>query len=432
MHIVLIAHYYPPINSSGAKRAESLSKYFISFGHDVTVITTCKRRSDGDFTETVPKGVKIVELDWSGLERPSVNSGVTFESMYSGKPSWRRRLKDWVMGVFGQIPDPRLPFALAFLMPWLAQSAKNSIRHADIVIGTTPPWPMILAAIFCKLRFGTTCILDYRDHFSECHEMPGSRFAKLVEKIIDKKLISFSDQVICVSDPMSGYYKKLGENVETILNGYDHELLIEARTKTNIINDDFVRIRYMGIVSPGRVPYGLLRALVIIKERRFDLFKKLRIEFYGNASILNNVLKKSYCEVEGAFFFYGPISYVDSLKKIIEADYLLFSETSSMKTISAQGILTTKLFEYIGAGRPIIGHISSDTLAGQLLIKSGGRHIIGESPEIFISAMLNESFYMRYEDYFSPISESLSRKSQASKYARILEKYVLQNKDIEI
>lgn len=52
MHIVLIAYYYPPINSSGAKRAEALSKYFCAFGHHVTVITTRKTRADGDCPTT--------------------------------------------------------------------------------------------------------------------------------------------------------------------------------------------------------------------------------------------------------------------------------------------------------------------------------------------------------------------------------------------
>ncbi len=426
MKIVLITHYYPPINSSGAKRAESLSKYFTSLGHEVTVITTQKSSADGEFTESVPMGVHLVELDWLGRKRSSVDTGVSFEPMYSGKPTWRRRLKDFVMAVLGQVPDPRLPFALAFLFPWLDNSATDAIRKADIVIGTTPPWPMVLAALLCKLRFGKSCVLDYRDHFSECHEMPGGRFAKWLEKVIDQRLVTAADHVVCISEPMSSYYRTLAPNVETILNGYDHEILNEARRNCHVIQDGHVRIRYMGIVSPGRVPHNLLKALVRLNFLYPDLFRRLRFEFFGNATQIQEVLNKTYPEIESAFHFFQPVRYHESLQKIIEADYLLFSETSSKKTISAQGILTTKLFEYIGAGRPILGDISPETLAGGLLINSDERNIVGENSDLFFNAMIHSSFYERLEDKISPMSQLLSRKSQALTYANLLEKVVLQ------
>lgn len=425
MKIVIIAHYYPPINSSGAKRAESLSKYFTSFGHEVTVITTRKSKADGAFTEPVPAGVHLLELDWAGQARSSVDAGVNFEPMYSNKPSWRRRLKDRVMDVLGQIPDPRLPFAIAFLLPWFARRASYAIRAADVVIGTTPPWPMLLAALFCKLRFGKRCVLDYRDHFSECHEMPGGRFAKWLEKVIDQRLVNNADHVVCISDPMRSYYGTLAPKVETILNGYDHEIMNEARRSCCVVADGLVRIRYMGIVSPGRVPHNVIKAVVRLKDQHPDLFHRLRFEFFGSAACMQEVLANSYSDVVGVFHFFEPIRYFESLKQIVEADYLLFSETSSTKTLSAQGILTTKLFEYIGAGRPILGDISPGTLAGGLLLKSSKRHIVGESPELFFNVMSHQSFYERAADEVSPISESLSRKAQALRYTDLLEKVAL-------
>lgn len=427
MRIVLIAHYYPPINSSGAKRAESLSKYFTALGHEVTVLTTRKSRVDGEFTEPVPKGVRLIELDWAGREAPSVDAEGAFEPMYSGAPSWKRRLKDRVMAVLGQIPDPRLPFALAFLSPWFAKLAQEAIRKSDIVIGTTPPWPMLLAAYLCKLRFGTRCILDYRDHFSECHEMPGGRLAKWLEKIIDRRLANSADHVVCISEPMSHYYRSFTPNVQTILNGYDHEILDEARGVRLISQDGMVRIRYMGIVSPGRIPHNVLKALVELQAKQPDLFQRLRFEFFGAASPIQEVLKTTYPEVSSAFSFFSPVRYLESLQKIVGADYLLFSETSSTNTLSAQGILPTKLFEYIGSGRPILGDISPDTLAGGLLLKCNNQHIVGQSSDLFLAVMSKTSFYERVPDHVSPLSASLSRKAQAQQYADLIQKIIFKH-----
>lgn len=420
MRIVLIVHYYPPINSSGAKRAEALSKYFTAFGHEVTVITPRKSRADGEFTEVVPSGVHLIEMDWLGRDRPSVAEGGQFEPMYSGKSSWKRQAKDWVMKKMGQIPDPRLPFSLSFLSPWLAEPAKLALSSADIVIGSTPPWPMVLAARICKWRFGKPCILDYRDHFSECHEMPGGPFAKWLEKIIDRRLVRSADHVVCISEPMSMYYGTIAPEVTTILNGYDHELIDAARANLPARNvDNKIRIRYMGIVSPGRVPHNLLQALVLLQQRSPQAFERLSIEFFGNAALIEEALQTQYPGIGSAFSFKAPVPYLTSMQKIIEADYLLFSETSSQRTLSAQGILTTKLFEYIGSGRPILGDISTETLAGRLLKRCGEQHVVGRSPELFLAAFENSAFYTRQPDVVSNVTVSLSRKAQALQYAEL-------------
>lgn len=428
MQITIIAYYYPPINSSGAKRAEALSKYFIGFGHGVTVITPQKKSIDGKFSEDIPSGVNLIELNWSGLERPSVDSGGQFEPLYTSKPSLSRRFKNLVMHILGQIPDPRLPFAFSFLMPWFSSRAKKAIFNSDVVIGTTPPWSMILAAVFCKIRFDKPCILDYRDHFSECHEMPGGRFAKSLEKIIDRMILKKADHVVCISEPMSSYYRSMHSDVDTILNGYDHELINKARLSASLTYDDeFIRIRYMGSVSPGRVPHNILNALILLKSNASHLFRRLRFEFYGNGAVMENCLKERYSEISEIFYFFAPVSYSSSLTKIVEADYLLFSETSTQKTLSAQGILTTKLFEYLGSGRPIVGDISPSTLAGKLAVDCDSRHIIGNDIKVFYSAFVDDKFYVRKPDFASSKLLSISRKSQAQQYLDVIAKLVEKN-----
>lgn len=420
MRIVLITHYFPPINSSGAKRVESLSKYWALMGHEVAVITTIKSLNDGDFTEVFPDGVLCIEVDAFGRHEPSVASNGRHEPMYSKNRSWKRRLKDFVMAVLGQIPDPRIPFALSFSYPWLSSTVKDQIRNADVIVATTPPWSILLAGYIAKVRFKKKLVLDYRDHFSDCHEMPGSRLAKYAEKKIDRFLARSADYLVCVSDPMTDYYRVMNPRTVTITNGYDRELLERSRLSSRVISDDKVRIRYMGIVSFGRVPHGFFKALLELNELNPELLDRLRIEFYGNAAIIHELVSSVYSKLKNNLYFYDPIPYFDSLKAICEADYLLFSETSNMTTPSAKGILTTKLFEYIGSGRPVIAHIKKETLAGSLLFESGPDHTITEDSADFLIMLRNENFYKRVPDSISPLALSLSRESKAIEYLRIL------------
>ncbi len=159
IRFVFLVHYYPPINSSGAKRVEAISKYLAAAGHHVTVATTQKRSEHGDFTEDVPAGVRLLELGPTGKLAPSQATGDGFQPMYTAKRTWKRRLKDAVMAWCGQLPDPRLPFALALASPTLAPEVCAALRNADVVIGSSPPWPMLLAAVIAKRRFGARCIL---------------------------------------------------------------------------------------------------------------------------------------------------------------------------------------------------------------------------------------------------------------------------------
>lgn len=424
MNIVFVVHYFPPVNSSGAKRVEAISKYLASDGHSVTVVTTKKTASNGAFTESYPQGVNVLELDSLGRLTASEEDSGVFEPMYTERPSLKRRVKDVVLNVLGQVPDPRLPFALAFASPLLDEKVKQVFNRADIVIGSAPPWPMILAAVICKKRFKKPCILDYRDHFSECHEMPGGAFAKWLELKIDRWLVRNADHVVTISEPMSSYYKGMTPRVTTIMNGYDHEVLDAARL--NVIHADTgnVTLRYMGIVSPGRVPHNIMKALVILKERSPALFDRFKVEYYGGADLIKDALARLYPSIATAFSFHGAVPYLDSLRLIAEADYLLFAETSSKDSLSAQGILTTKLFEYLGSGRPVLGDISSQTLAGSFLVRASENNVIGTEPEVFLERFSSTEFYDRSEDLVSEFAEGLSRRAQAHQYADVIREVI--------
>ncbi|SER87960.1 Glycosyl transferase 4-like domain-containing protein [Pseudomonas sp. NFPP19] len=344
----------------------------------------------------------------------------SFEPMYVGNPSWRRKLKNYIQNILGQVPDPRLPFAFSFLSPWLDPRAKVALAAADIVVGSSPPWPMLLAALFCKKRFNVPCVLDYRDQFSECHGMPGGSFAKWLELRIDRWLARSADHVVTISEPMASYYKAMTTNVSVIMNGYDHLVLNQARSAPIVRSADKVTIRYMGIVSPERVPHNFMKALVQLKKDIPENFEKFNVEYYGRAELVKQAIENQYPSIASAFSFSPAVAYTRSLELIIHSDYLLFAETSVRNSLSAQGILTTKLFEYIGSGRPVLADISADTLAGSILKKAHTSSLVDNSQDSFLAGFRHPGFYPRQEDSLSEFSQGFSRQSQALQYADLL------------
>ena len=420
MKIVFFVHYFPPINSAGAKRVEALVKYLVPLGNVVTVITTSKSRLDGNFTESYPKNIEVIEINWLGKHKLSDPSKGKFEPMYVQGASWRRKIKNKIYKICGQIPDPRLPFAFAILSPWLTPRAKFVLKNADVVIGSSPPWPTLLAALFAKWRFGPKCILDYRDHFSQCHEVPGSGLAKILETYIDRALARKADHLVVISEPMAIYYAKMNCKISTIYNGFDGGLMSQARCNASDASGEKIIICHMGSISPGRIPHNVLKALSKLQIELPSFFSRFQLEFYGIAGLLEIELDRNYPNIKSNFHFLPALSYADSLKRMHESNYLLFSETSSSESLSAQGILPTKLFEYIGSGRPVIANISRDTLAGKLLHIYSSDSIISDTSEDFFIAFSESEFYKnKLNKYFQGL-HPLSRESQAKEYHEVL------------
>jgi hypothetical protein len=421
MKCIVIAHYFPPINSSGAKRFQYTTKYWVQSGVDVTVITTTKSSSDGDFTESVPKGVCLYEFSSLGRLKESFSDGKDFVPRYSDKKSIKRKIKDFVMNIFGQIPDPRLPFALSLFFRKLPIDLESRINDADYIIATTPPWSMLLAGVLLKIKYKKKLVIDYRDHFSYCHEMPGGWLAKKLEYYLDKWIVNNSDVVITISEPMKTYYSQFSKDVFVVTNGYDSESIDSARVIANDYeNNEGVVIRYMGIVSEGRIPRSFISALNNLSKFDEAKLNKIRIEFFGNAALLKKYLDENYPNILKIFFFYDFVLYRESLKLMIESDYLLFSETSDLSNLSTQGILTTKLFEYLGSGRPVLADISPETLAGSLIKKTSTFSLVSNKENDFFTYISVDDFFKRKQTFVSDEVIAYTRKNQAEKYLEIL------------
>lgn len=429
-NIVLVVHYYPPINSSGAKRMEAMSKYFARWGRNVTVIAPRKGPIDGAFTEHVPDGVHLIELDHFGRFSPTQVDEMASGGQGFGPPQtgWFRSLKNFVMRQMGQLPDPRLPFALSFGGPTLAKEAREALANADVVVGTCPPWPPLLAVLFAKKRYGVPAILDYRDQLSMCHEMPGGKLAKKVEVILDRWLTRRADMIVAISEPMRDYYADFHSDVIAILNGYDHEKLAEARRERPWRPRDSGQpavIRYAGIITPGRIPRAMLTALSRLHARGADLRSMTRFEYVGECDLLRQFIAEHHPELQDLFHFLPRVSYAESLHRIVSADFLLFCENGVSSRegheASASGILTTKLFEYLASERPIIAEISAESLAGSFIIKASHDHFVATQAEQF------ERFFLSPDFQNPPVPEvgdfvlSLSREMQARQYLEAID-----------
>ncbi len=424
-NIVLIVHYFSPLNVAGAKRMDAMAKYFAKLGRNVTVITTNKTAADGGGAEPYPAGVKVITIGRNGR---AVEQAIPVPSPeLSPAGGWAGRLKGHIFRLFGQLPDPRLIFSLRLGLGAVDPLAKSAIAEADVLVASCPPWPVLLAGVMLGRKYRKPIVLDYRDQFSACHEMPGSRLAKYFETVIDRWLARRADEVTTVSRPMAKYYGAWQSRTKVITNGYDSDRVAAARATAAWRPRQNITVRYFGLITPGRVPHALLAAMTRLSEAG-ELPPNIAFEFYGDCDVLREAIDRNYRTVAGRFAFKPSVGYQDSLSMQAGSDYLLFCENSipalRSEALSAAGILTTKLFEYLASGRPIIADLPKDTTIADYITRGSARHFVSNSAEEFVELLTSPAFGQPAAVPTNAFVHSLSREALAHDYLDLLDAVV--------
>lgn len=375
--ILIVAHYFPPMNSTGARRPEALASFLMRKEISVVVLTTKKRREGQKKSNSVQK-IKVVEC--------AFQSTLVFESIGETDivPEGRRgislslqKFKQKVINrYFGQIFDPRLPFVFYValkvainriscgkLFKWV-----NEFSDADVLVSTSPPWTTHLLGLFIAKILNIPFVVDYRDQFSSNHMF--SQNISGFEKYLDKLFCDQSSFVSVVSDPMKEYYETLTRTkVLTVMNGYDERHFDRINSDVNLnrtLESNKIIVRYFGTITADRLMEPLWSALI-----GSGLSNLYRFEFYGDSSLLQNYLSKCDKSTLLDVHFLKSVPHKEALKLMCSSDALLFTETSKAKHASQRGVLTTKLFEYIRSCRPLIAIIDYNTVAGKLISQSG-------------------------------------------------------------
>lgn len=415
-NVLIIAHYFTPLNSTGARRPEALVKYLAKKNYHVTVLTTLKNKNLSTSVSN-DTNIKVIE------------SSITLTRIFQGTPKQKKTAiysadsvlvnfkRKFINPIFGQIFDHRLLFVLGVIIKFSLNTLTsgkifqwvNSIKKTDFIISTSPPWICHLLALSVAKYLNVPFVLDYRDQFSGNH-MFSQRFGWL-EKKIDSFLCGSANLVVTVSEPMADYYRNITKNpVIVVMNGFDEDMFssINAQHSTSLTTDSYL-IRYFGTITSDRLMPSLWLAMDQLKS-----IKNIQFEFYGDNQNLRLFLTNKFPNLLGIIKFIPLVSHETAIKLMYESDALLFTETSNQQYASQQGVLTTKLFEYLATGKPIIGIIDEDTQAGRIIKHSGLGLVINVNPKKIrdaISLILSSSHSFSTKPDIEYIS-NLSRSSQ--------------------
>jgi glycosyltransferase involved in cell wall biosynthesis len=337
--ILLVAQLAPPSPLVAARRAEGLTKYLAREGYSVTVLTSAIS-GDGEI-EGADRVVRSTDLMASRLNwrRRSFEALTGESSVTYSKPS---RLEAAL------VPD----VAAATWLPFAAGRIPKLLHDErfDCAISTSPAQSAHLLGLILHWR-EIPWIAEFRDGW--LYDRLGSwpfAWQRRFDAALERKVVLGADVVVAVTEPIAeDLRQRFGVPAVVITNGFDPE----EPAGGNV--DGLLDPRRHSLVYTGRIAYSGLRlgplveALRRLRDIDSDGATKLEVVFAGP---LTEQEKKEFAapDLRETVRIAGSLDRPDALALQREADSLLVIANGKREGSVATG----KLFEYLGARRPIV------------------------------------------------------------------------------
>ncbi|MDP1725755.1 MAG: glycosyltransferase [Bacteroidota bacterium] len=428
MHILIISHYYPPLNSIASLRPYFFAKIFAENKAEVTVITTKKNSRDGhlDLTFPLTKNVNVIEIDymplffWKKRTALGENSSLIDPQKNFNKKG-KNKLKEFLKSIadsFGSLLDHQTFWKTK---AFLAARKVNGEKKIDIVISTFSPIACHLVAYkLIKSNPDIKWIADYRDLWSLNHFRTGKFVFNWIEKQLERRILKKASHITTVSEPLAQQLSEFtygAKPVSIIYNGYDRERKNKNLNDVQLNNP--IRIVYTGTIYQGKSdPSPLFHALNLLAEKGVLKKGELIVEFYG--SLLGNLEEIIVnCSASEWAVIKGHVAPPEIAKIQEECDFLLFLWSNEGKR---DGVLTGKLFEYISSNTPIMAiGIDDKSSAAELISETKTGFIFENNVQLiadFLEHVKQNPENLVYNPDWNAI-ESYSRQKQALKLFEI-------------
>jgi glycosyltransferase involved in cell wall biosynthesis len=345
-HRVLVVTYpYPPMPSVGGNRWLAMAKYLRRAGYDVTILTTAAFGQMGVADETgVVRANDLMAARWlrALLRRPSLPVGG--ETAPVDKP---------VPGVITKtiVPDHHL-------LTWvpLAAPTARALHHArpfDCIVTTSAYESTHLLALTLGRR-RPAWVADFRDGwtFHPWKDPFPTRLQTGIDRWLETRVVRTAERVAVVERPVGDdFRRRLGVDATHVANGWDPELATDMHDgELPDLPDDRVVLVHTGrmLAGWGRSPRPLLDALVRLRAEQPMLAARLLLVLAGRRDQEEQELVDSYGlgELVRAI---GQLSRGGAMALQRRADVLVLLTAPDLVWE-----LPHKVFEYIGARRPIL------------------------------------------------------------------------------
>ena len=319
LKIILISYYFSSKYETGGIRAQKFAKYLPAFGVEPLVVTR-------KVTDHYPFQGKCFFVRTLPIHWPFHLESFT-----------------WIPGLF-----------------WTCLKLIRK-EKIDALLFCCGPFPVVIVGVFLKRLFGVKLVLDYRDYWTPSPYVSRiSRFHRHLNRVLmplERWFLRYTDRLILVQREMETKYLYefpfLKGKTETIFNGFDEEDLsggleeeFEKRTLLHLGNLHLdLNPTYPMLLLKGLQKLKTEKVLtesnfeVVVVGEQFEAFNE-KVRELGLSGIVSNLERLPHSEA------------IPYLKR---AHVLLI-------VVETEGIMTSKIFEYLAVGKPVFALIKPGEL----------------------------------------------------------------------
>lgn len=312
-------------------------------GYHITVVTpkySISPHTDESLIKLIPSNVKVIRTEgkpWLRHSKSLNKAHIPYGELTSyATGNVFKRILLWIR-LNLVIPDMRRSWN-----PKAFRAASRELQSSkyDSLISTGPPHSTHLVARKLAKKFRIRWIADFRDPWTTIHYLqlhPPSRFARSIHKAMERKVVSDANTVLTVSQhivddlPMG--------NKHVLYNGYNAQ---DFEGLTFIKSDKF-RIKYIGQQTAGQDIAGMIKCIVsALQDKDYELC------FIGTSL---DAKASEEAKSNQSVQIHPFTSHQEALQEMLCAELLLLVIN---RNPANKGILTTKLFEYLGSKSKIL------------------------------------------------------------------------------
>jgi hypothetical protein len=356
--MLALSFYYPPLVAARAIQVARLLKHT----RLLTVLVCAdeegarKDATQDPLAESYPEQCLRVPFRTSARRRQLNRAAYHFY-----RPLWGR---------LNKVPDQ-----FAHWKSPVLRAVKNFVRQhryqPDLLVTFGQPMTDHLIGLELKRLYQWSWVAHFSDPwvdnpFADYSMTPAIRRRNLS---LERKVIEAADRLIFTSQEtvelvLAKYPAAWKAKARVLPQSFDPELFTDGPEEDA---DAPLTVRYLGEFYGHRTPEPLLRALQSIANENPEILSKVRFELIGIED--PSIIKPAWLEglPAGLFTLQSPVAYLESLKRMASADGLLVIDAPADLSV----FLPSKLIDYIGAGRPILGLTPPGT-AATLINQLGG------------------------------------------------------------
>ncbi len=418
-NILILVNFFPPSAGGGVYRPLSFVKYLSGMSWNVTVITPKPGEfwiQDKELLNEIPSGVRVERT--GSLSAPRLLNLLRKKSIGGGSRRDSNRFEFMRKASEFLLP----PDTYVGWVPFAVRAASRLCRQErfDVILSTSPPDSTHLAAARVSSRFDIPWVVDFRDPWIGLYlrEPPTGFHRRLHERM--EKMAAGAARVLVTTDWQRDRLDNLypGSRVEKIPNGYEEE---DFRGLEGLKPPPApFTITHFGMLTLGRQSKSFLAGAALFLQRREDAGSRVKIVFAGARETQNEEWVDRF-GLEGVVEFVDNMPHRECVAMERRSHVLLLIKHDDIRY---RGLVPGKLYEYIGARRPVLAVVpKGEAFEIVKRLNRGETAAVNDPKEIADRIERMFSLYLKggLEENYSlkPVPE-LSRRVQAEKLDQVL------------